>query len=301
LNHDSHSAFVGDAMACPFSSLDPGTLPLLWYLHEPNPVFTPAALSIAISTGRTPIVKILIQDSATAHVNLNDNLCYNVATATSMPPLHFAVKAGQPEVVSVLLSNTQIDPNATVREAKSRTALMLAVSEGHVPVVQTLLSLNVVRTTVQHRTIDVNAKDSDGRTALHIAARLNQVAVAKALLADARVNLNAQGNDGNSPLLIAAREGHVEVVRELLSKRSVEVHLMNANMWTALMAASVRGHSEVVKVLLRDPRVKINFSNDKGGRHSCTRPRVVISKWRRSSCKILVSASIFRQRRVGLH
>ncbi|CAK0801044.1 unnamed protein product, partial [Prorocentrum cordatum] len=56
-----------------------------------------------------------------------------------------------------------------------------------------------------------NAKDPNGMTALHHAARCNNVSVTKALLARGHAHVNARDSRGRTPLHLAASRGHRKV------------------------------------------------------------------------------------------
>lgn len=104
--------------------------------------------------------------------------------------------------------------------------------------------------------------DTEGRTALHMAAANGYVDTARALiLAGAKVN--ALDACGYSPLHQAATEGHEEVVR-LLVKHNVLVDIqdeMHAN--TALHEAAWKGYSRTIEILCKH---KANvYIKNKGG------------------------------------
>ncbi|XP_064488586.1 ankyrin repeat domain-containing protein 6-like [Ornithodoros turicata] len=104
--------------------------------------------------------------------------------------------------------------------------------------------------------------DSEGRTALHLAAANGYVDTARALiLAGAKVN--AVDACGYSPLHQAATEGHEEVAR-LLAKHNCHVDIqdeMHGN--TALHEAAWKGYSRTIEVLCKH---KANvYIKNKGG------------------------------------
>jgi sialate O-acetylesterase len=65
------------------------------------------------------------------------------------------------------------------------------------------------------RTVDVNAKNRDGDTALHWAAYRGYVKVIKLLLADSRVKVNEPDNYGETALDIAMQKGYKDIINLL--------------------------------------------------------------------------------------
>jgi ankyrin len=131
------------------------------------------------------------------------------------------------------------------------------------------------------RKVDVNAREADGTTALHWAARADdQVAVDLLIRAGADVNAadrygvkalalaamngnafmvngllkaganpNAAIGQGETPLMLAARTGNIETVRLLLAQGADVNAKEGAFGQTALMLAAIENHAEVVQVL----------------------------------------------------
>jgi uncharacterized protein len=139
--------------------------------------------------------------------------------------------------------------------------------------------------------VDVNAPQPDGMTALHWAARNDDLDTAKLLLS-AKANANATNRYGVTPLSLACQNGSAEIVELLLDRgadpntalRGGETPLMTAARagkpgpvkallargaivdarerrgQTALMWAAADGHAEVVELLLKagaDLRAKL--------------------------------------------
>jgi predicted LPLAT superfamily acyltransferase len=85
-----------------------------------------------------------------------------------------------------------------------------------------------------------DAKDSDGRTALTIAAREGNIALVKALLMH-HASVDLQDKWGRTALIIASQEGHLGVVNALLTHHA-SVDLQAKDGRTALIIASQKGH-----------------------------------------------------------
>lgn len=114
-----------------------------------------------------------------------------------------ASKRGAAEICRHLTLDEKL--SLEVSNEASKTPLLLACEEGHLDVVELLLS----------RGANVHAKDPVGMTPLHLAAWIGNKKIAQALLArDAAVN--AQNNIGQTPLHGAALCAHYQLVCILL-------------------------------------------------------------------------------------
>lgn len=105
-----------------------------------------------------------------------------------------------------------------------------------------------VRTLLAAKT-DVNAAQADGTTALHWAARWDDLETAE-LLIGAGANAKAANHDGATPMFLAAQNGSAPMIGALL-KGGVDVNApVLAHGETALMMASRSGNLGAVRVLL---------------------------------------------------
>jgi ankyrin repeat protein len=98
------------------------------------------------------------------------------------------------------------------------------------------------------RGADVNAKASDGRTALMTAAAAGDAALVRRLLA-AGAKVNATNGRGGTALMYASVRGDLETVTVLLQKEA-DVDARASNGWTALMIASASGDDDVAARLI---------------------------------------------------
>ena len=93
--------------------------------------------------------------------------------------------------------------------------------------------------------MDIDAKDKDNLTPLHIASEAGNISVVKELLKH-NPNLDITDKVGQTALRFASGEGHTLVVKELLKFRG---KFQKLNDWS-LHIAAINGHIDVVRALL---------------------------------------------------
>lgn len=144
-------------------------------------------------------------------------------------PLHVAAKCNQTSIIA-LLAKGRGNVNAMLDEF---TPLHEAANEGHVDALQALLSLKANRgvqqlsekdlleclETLIAARADTQATDSDGRCALHFAARRQDTSLLRLLLGHF-TDVDQRDNAGETPLHACADLGKAEAVRLLLEKRA---------------------------------------------------------------------------------
>ena len=81
--------------------------------------------------------------------------------------------------------------------------LLMDAAQNHACIVQDLLA---------DERLDVSAKNNDGETALHMAAKAGNLDSIHLLLKDRRTDQHAQDKDGNTPLHVAAQSGKIQAV-----------------------------------------------------------------------------------------
>jgi ankyrin repeat protein len=121
---------------------------------------------------------------------------------------------------------------------------------GHSPVVQLLLDAQAA----------VHAADTQGSTALHLAAVEGHPAVVQLLL-NAQAPVDAAAADGSTALICAARMGHSEVhlhVMQLLLDAQADVNSAAVSRATPLSLAAAAGCMQAVQLLLAAPQLKLS-------------------------------------------
>ena len=189
------------------------------------------------------------------------------ARKDGVSPICVAAQGGRLAVVRLLASLS-----ADVNQASESgfTALMAARQEGHTETAQALVELGALSgestsldmfgaaragdaaaiTAIHAAGTSVNARDVDGSTPLHEAARAGHVAIVE-LLVGLGAELQPEGQkDGCTPLWLAAAVGRGSCCEALL-RLGACVNTPNVNGATPLYMAAQGGHAEAAAALLR--------------------------------------------------
>ena len=108
-----------------------------------------------------------------------------------------------------------------------------------------------------------NATTNNGWSALHIAARFGYLDCVQTLLAK-NANINLKTIDGSTALHFAARFGYLDCTRELLTKEDILINAKNNKGWTALHEASNNNHFDCLQALLLNNNININETSNDG-------------------------------------
>jgi uncharacterized protein len=139
----------------------------------------------------------------------------------------------------------------TLGQSANETQLHSAAANDDVAAVRDLLSNGT----------NVDAKDSNGRTALLIATHGNKINAATALI-EAGADVNAKDSIDDSPYLYAGARGHLEILKLTLA-HGADLRSTNRYGGTALIPAAERGHVEAVRTLI-EAGVDIDHVNNLG-------------------------------------
>lgn len=135
--------------------------------------------------------------------------------------------------------------------AQEETMLLDAVLAGDVGQVRDVVA-----------TADLEARDREGRTALLLATRADEVEIAKILIA-AGADVNARDDIKDTPFLYAGAEGRDEILKLILATGNAKIGDTNRYGGTALIPAADRGHPSTVRILI-DAGLDVDHVNNLG-------------------------------------
>jgi ankyrin repeat protein len=172
-------------------------------------------------------------------------------------PLSWAAGKGyETEIVSKHVNYRRKPP---LRRTLAQISLVpsWAAENGHKAVVQLLLETDKV---------EVDSKDSSGRTPLSWATENEHEAVVQLLLETDKVEVDSKDSKySRTPLLWAAKKGHEAIVQLLLKTDKVEVNSKDSeNGRTPLLWAAKKGHEAVVQLLLEMDKVEVDLKDSSG-------------------------------------
>jgi ankyrin repeat protein len=139
---------------------------------------------------------------------------------------------------------------------------VFASAAGTSPVADTAMQgdKTALRSLLQQKSVDVNAAQADGATAIQWAAYRNDLEMADLLIA-AGANVKVTNSDGVTPLWLAAENGAAPMIEKLLAA-GADANQRLPNGETPLMMAARNGNVAALRVLLdhkADPNLKENL------------------------------------------
>jgi cytohesin len=153
-------------------------------------------------------------------------------------PVHLAVENGDKEIVE-LLAAAGADVSARKSRATRAAPLHLAAKRGRNDIVAVLASYNA----------DLNVKDKDGLSPLHIAVSAAHKDVVEFLLAEG-ADLDAEDREGNTPLNYAIWNRNRDMVKLMLEKGAGTNVKATSSGYTSLHLAIIMWSSELAELIV---------------------------------------------------
>ncbi|MCL2311830.1 MAG: ankyrin repeat domain-containing protein, partial [Firmicutes bacterium] len=160
-----------------------------------------------------------------------------------------------PEKIDIIYNLSRLNSikaKLNEKDKNENTALMLAVKENYIKIVE--ISSKI-------RGINVNLQNKDGDTALMIALKKKYEEIAKILSKVQGINVNLQNVDGNTALMLAVKRGYEEIAKVLSKVQGINVNLQNVDGNTALMLALEKEYEEIAKILSKTEGIDVNLQN----------------------------------------
>jgi ankyrin repeat protein len=197
-----------------FEALNSGDVAQAEALLKKNPALANARDEV----GQTPLhIAALMGDAGLVELLLEKMNDVNATDEAGATALHLAAQSGHKEVAEVLLAGKA---NVNARDGTDQTPLHFAVTpdpsqlildpslRGTGGVSDDSNRLELIKFLLDNKA-DVNAKDSTGKTPLHVAAAFGSTEIVQ-LLIDGKADVNARDIDGRTPL--GAVENYIKTI-----------------------------------------------------------------------------------------
>ena len=190
----------------------------------------------------------------------------NIGCKHGMTPLHMACRNGDLESVRILI---HYGAHVIITDDNNATPLVLAVSNNHTRIVSAMVrefgcdpndgvslhtacehgNLTMVKVLTDHGA-NMNDRDVDGNTPLHISVAKGYDPTTLVLLEDYKCDPNITNEQGMTPLHVACRVICSRITVELLVRFKSHVNVQDHSGSTPLHLAVKLGNSEVVSSLV---------------------------------------------------
>jgi ankyrin repeat protein len=164
--------------------------------------------------------------------------------------LHQAIQDKNYELITEILADKKIDPNA--RDSEYMTPLYYAFKQDDNEIINALLD---------HPKIDVNLPISSELTPLQTATLFGREKLLKLLLPREKININIVDENKDNVLAYAIYSGSIESVKILLTHPQLNLKHQNIFGATVLHIAAMNKKLEIMKLLLKKPDILDNFQH----------------------------------------
>lgn len=176
--------------------------------------------------------------------------CHNLELHKGKAFIHILANEGNHILLERALNACKDPIDLEIEDISGQTALNIAARNGHIEIVQLLLSLKATDDN-RIRQVDVNHADRDGWTPLRSASWGGHTEVVKLLIEQLNCNIDLADKEERTALRAAAWSGHEDILKILIAA-GANVNSVDKQGRTSLIAASYMGHYEIVEILLEN-------------------------------------------------
>ena len=199
--------------------------------------------------GKYAVVKSLVEEKK---VNINSK------DEDDRTAFHWACASGHLEIVIFLYTS---GANANTKDDSNWTPLMSAASAEHVGVVNFLLNLP---NRLDSQSIDVNAQNENGKSALFYAVSKGNVEMVKLLLERKDIDLKARDKYGrtllHSSISLKSAKNAVTII-DMLIKKGISVNCQDSNGDSPLHFAVQENNQTIASLLIEEYDADVNIRN----------------------------------------
>jgi ankyrin repeat protein len=200
--------------------------------------------------GMTPLIQAITSDADSVVELLagNERVDVNKSTRGHYPPLYYAIHRGNRRMFEALIGRCDLDLRA--RMGQGCTFLHVAAKNAE-----------MMRALIDRGTIEVNAVDMGGETALHKAASAGCADVVSVLLSCGDIDVNRMSSSG-TPLRCAISAKRRSVALLLIGFPSTDINLRAPGFSSPVIESIVQNEPECVEAMCG--RNDFDFTNGKG-------------------------------------
>lgn len=186
----------------------------------------------------------------------SDEVTGNWCSRSGASPLHLAMHFKYAKLANRLLEDG-IDAN--IRDTFGMTSLMWAAQVGDEEMARKII----------HMQVPLNAINSHGENALHLAINQRHEGIAILLIGEASLDVNAPAKAGRgagdaTPLMLAIEREEVNVVQKLLTRNDISVNAKDRRGWSAVHRAAIADDPRMMEALVAIPSVDLECRDEYG-------------------------------------
>ncbi|WP_213106047.1 ankyrin repeat domain-containing protein [Candidatus Protochlamydia amoebophila] len=191
-----------------------------------------------------------------------------------MLKLFLNFKGASKHLNKIYIDNSSLLHLATLKQDSESMRILLAQesievdirdSNGRTPLHTAMLSGNKqCINLLLERGADPCSVDNEGKTLFHFAAMRGHVNIVNCLTHIKEININIRDKHGNTPLHLAAMKGHVNIFNYFTHTKGIDINIRDRHYSTPLHLAAKNGHIKMVNNLISIKGIKFNVKDKDG-------------------------------------